>query len=107
MNSERQKREQEIERLMRGAGQSREPDAAFQEQLRKAASAIVEEETRRIEKMERVQQHKRSVSPTTGALWLLVLGAGLAFSVPTAGAALIVCGIAVMVWATFLKSSKK
>ena len=36
-----------------------------------------------------------------------VLGAGVAFSMPSLGAALILCAIAVFVWATFLRSSKK
>lgn len=93
---------------MRGAGLSREPDVAFQEQVRKAASAIVEEETSRIQKSERAEQRKRSIriSPATVGLWLLLLGAGLALYMPSLGAALIVCGIAAMVWAIFVKPSK-
>lgn len=107
MNSERQKREEEIERLTREAGQSRESDAAFQEKVRKAASAIVEEETRRIQKTERAERPKRSVSPATAGLWLLVLCVGLGFSMAGLEGALIVCGIAAIVWAIFLKSSRK
>ncbi|MEX0802917.1 MAG: hypothetical protein WD688_06330 [Candidatus Binatia bacterium] len=107
MNSERQKREEEIERLLRGAGLSREPDLGFQEEVRKAASAIVEENSSRVEKSERAELGKRRISPATVGLWLLVIGAGLAFSIPSLGAPLIVCGIAVIVWTTFLKPGKK
>jgi hypothetical protein len=106
MKSEREKREEEIERLMREAGLKREPDIAFQESIRKAAAAIVEEDAKKTEKSERVPR-SRSISPATVGLWLLVLGAGVAFSMPSLGAALILCGIAVFVWATFLKSPKK
>lgn len=106
MKSEREKRQEEVERLMREAGLKREPDIAFQEAIRKAAAAIVEEDAKKIEKSERVPRD-RSISPATAGLWVLVLGAGVAFSMPSLGAALILCGIAVFVWATFLKSSKK
>ena len=106
MKSEREKREEEVERLMREAGLKREPDIAFQEAIRKAAAAIVEEDAKKTEKSERAPR-SRSISPATAGLWLLVLGAGLAFSMPSLGAALILCGIALFVWATFLKSSNK
>jgi hypothetical protein len=106
MKSEREKREEEIERLMREAGRKREPDTAFQEQVRKAAAAIVEEDAKKLEKSERVPR-ARSITPNTIALWLLVLGAGVAFSIPALGAVLILSGVAVFVWATFLKSYKK
>jgi hypothetical protein len=106
MKSEREKREEEVERLMREAGLKREPDIAFQDAIRKAAAAIVEEDAKKIEKSERVPRN-RSISPATAGLWLLVLGAVVAFSLPSLGAALILCGIAVFVWATFLKSSQK
>ena|SRR5919108_6054295 len=106
MNSERQKREEEIERLTREAGQSQESDAAFQEKLRKAAAVIVEEETQRIQKTERVERPKRSVSPATVWPWLFVLGAGLAFSMAGLEGALIVCVIAAIVWVIFLKPSR-
>jgi hypothetical protein len=107
MNSERQKREEEIEKLMRGSDLSGERDIAFQEEIRKVASTIAEEEMRKIQKTERVERRKRSISPTTAGLWLLVLGAGLALSMPSLGAVIIVCAIAAIVWDTFLKSSKK
>ena len=106
MKSEREKREEEIERLMREAGLKREPDIAFQEAIKKAAAAIVEEDAKKLAKSERVPRDW-SISPTTAALWLLVLGAGVAFSMPSLGAALILCGIALFLWATFLRSSKK
>jgi hypothetical protein len=106
MKSEREKREEEVERLMREAGLKRAPDIAFQEAIKKAAVAIVEEDARKLAKTERAPRDW-SISPTTAGLWLLVIGAGVAFSMPSLGAALIVCGIAVFVWATFLRSSKK
>ena len=106
MKSEREKRQEEVERLMREAGLKREPDIAFQEAIKKAAAAIVEEDAKKLAKTERVARDW-SISPTTAALWLLVLGVGVAFSIPSLGAALILCGVAVFVWATFLKSSKK
>jgi hypothetical protein len=107
MNSERQKREEEIERLMQGTGLSRERDVAFQEEIKKVASAIAEQEARKIQKTERAERRKQPISPRTAGLWLLVLGAGLALSMPSLGAVIIVCAIAVIVWDTFVKSSKK
>ena len=106
MKSEREKREEEIERLMRQAGLKREPNIAFQEAIKKAAAAMVEEDAKKLAKTERVPRDW-SISPTIAGVWLLVLGAGVAFSLPSLGAALILCGIAVFVWATFLRSSKK
>ena len=106
MKSEREKREEEVERLMREAGLKREPDIAFQEAIKKAAAAIVEEDAKKLTETERVPRD-RSISPATAGIWLLVLGAGVSFSMPSLGAALILCGIAVFVWATFLRSSKK
>ncbi|MPZ78481.1 MAG: hypothetical protein GEU77_18415 [Deltaproteobacteria bacterium] len=107
MNSERQKREEEVERLLRGAGLNREADLGFQEEVRKAASAIVEEDASKVQKSERVKRAKPSISLATVGLWIFVIGAGLAFSIPSLGAPLIVCGIAVIVWTTFLKPDKK
>ncbi len=107
MNSERQKREKEIERLMQGTGVSQEADAAFQEEVRKAAAAMVEQETSRIQKSERTERRKRAISPATAGLWLLAIGAGLTFAMPILGEVLIVCGVAAIIWATFLKPSKK
>ena len=108
MNSERQKREEEIARLMRETGVSRESDVAFQEEIRKTAAALIEKETSRIQKSERAKRPKRSISPLTAGLWLLVLGAAaLVLSMPATGAALLLGGIAAIVWATVLKQSKK
>jgi Mg2+/citrate symporter len=107
MNSERQKRQEEIERIMREAGVSREGDVAFQEEVRKTAAAIIEKKASSIQKSERARRRKRSISPVTVAVWLLVLGAvGFIFSVPSLAAMLFLCGIAVIVWATFPKLSK-
>jgi Flp pilus assembly protein TadB len=104
MNSERQKREQEIERLVQGASLSREARVAFQEELRKTASAIFEEETRKLQKAEPVERPRRSVNPATAGLWLVVLGvAGFVFSMPGLGGVLLVCGIAAIAWDTVPK----
>jgi hypothetical protein len=107
MNSERQKRQEEIERIMREAGVSQEADVAFQEEVRKTAAAIIEKEASRIQKSDRARRPKRSISPVTAGVWLLVLGAvGFIFSVPSLAATLFLCGIAVIVWATFPKLFK-
>ena len=108
MNSERQKREEEIARLMRETGVSPESDVAFREEVRKTAAALIEEETSRIQKSERAKLPKWSINPLTAGVWLLVLGvAAFVLSMPAAGAALLLCGIAAIVWATVLKQSKK
>ena len=107
MNSERQKREKEIERLMRGTGLSPEQSVAFQEEIKKVASAIAEQETKKVRKTEQAERRKQPISLRTAGLGLLVLGAGFALSMPSLGAAIIICGIAAIVWDTFLKSSKK
>jgi hypothetical protein len=108
MNSERQKREEEIARLMRETGVNREVDVAFREEIRKTAAAIIERETDRIQKSELVKPSRRFINPLTAGLWLLVLaGAAFVFSMPALGAALLVCGIAALVWPTVLKQVKK
>jgi hypothetical protein len=65
----------------------------------------VEEEAQRIEKEERSKRRKLAINPKTAGVWLIALGAGLAFSMPSAGAALLLCGIAVIVWAAFVNRS--
>ena len=107
MNSRRRKREEEIERLTREAGLDREPDVAFQEEVRRTASAILEKEALKIKTTERVEKPKRSINPATGGWWVLVIGAAVSLSIPSVGAVLILCGIAAIVWASYLKSSKK
>ena len=107
MNSDRQKREEEIERLLREAGLGKEPDIAFQEEVRKTTSAILEKETAKVQKAEHPKWQKRAFNPTTIGLWLLVLGAGVAMSTPSLGTMLILCGIGAIAWGTFLKSSQK
>jgi Flp pilus assembly protein TadB len=107
MNSERQKRQAEIERIMRQAGTNRETDIAFQEEVRKTAATIIEKEASRTQKREQARRRKRSISPVTAGVWILVLGAvGFIFSVPALAAMLFLCGIALIVWATFPKLSK-
>jgi hypothetical protein len=98
MKSDRQKREEEIERLLRGEGLSREPDLAFREKVRDAASAIIQEDAGRTEKRERAMRRGLAVTPRTAGLWLLVAGAALSFAVPLAGGLLILGGIAAIVW---------
>jgi hypothetical protein len=108
MNSERQKREEEIARLVRETGVNREADVAFREEIRKTAAAIIEKETIRIQESEPAKPSKRLINPLTAGLWFLVLaGAAFVFSMPAAGAALLVCGIAAIVWPTVLKQAKK
>lgn len=108
MNSERQKREQEIEKLIQGTTLSREAEVEFQEKIRKTASAIFEEETRKIQKNERAERPKQSINVATAGLWLIVLGvAGFVFWMPALGGAAVVCGIAAIVWDTFLKPANK
>jgi len=92
---------------MRETGVSREGDVAFQEEVRKTAAAIIEKKASSIQNSERARRRKRSISPVTVAVWLLVLGAvGFIFSVPSLAVMLFLCGIAVIVWATFPKLSK-
>ena len=107
MNPERQKRQEEIERIIREAGVSREADVAFQEEVRKTAAAIIEKEASRIQKSKRARRRKRSISPVTAGVWLLVLGAvGFIFSVPDLAAILFLCGIVVIAGAIFPSLSK-
>jgi hypothetical protein len=108
MNSEREKREEEIKRLMQRPSVSQEADVAFQEELKKAAAVIFEEETKRIEKNEQAEQRKRPLNPLATGIWLFLLGAAaFVFSMPLPGAVLFLCGAAAIVWATVLKRSKK
>ena len=107
MNSDRRKREEEIERLVREAKLDQEPDIAFQEEVRQTASAILEKETEKVQKTESPKWRKRAINPTTIGLWLLVLGGGFALSTPSLGAMVIVCAIGFIAWGLFLKSSQK
>jgi predicted phage tail protein len=108
MNSERQKREQEIEKLIQGTTLSRDAEIEFQEKIRKTASAIFEEETRKILKNERTERPKRSISAATAGLWSIVLGvAAFVFWMPALGAAAILAGIAAIVWDFFLNPANQ
>ena len=93
---------------MRGASVSQEADVAFQEELKKAAATIFEEETKKVQKNEQAEQRKRPLNPLTAGLWLCLLGgAAFVFSMPIPGAVLFLCGAAAIVRATVLKRSKK
>ena len=108
MNSERQKREQEIEKLIQGTTLSRDAEAEFQEKIRKTASAIFEEETRKIQKNERAERPKRPINVATAGLWLIVLGvAGFVFWMPALGGAAVIGGIAAIVWDLCLNPAKQ
>ncbi|HXV80519.1 MAG TPA: hypothetical protein VEG60_11620 [Candidatus Binatia bacterium] len=107
MNSEREKREQEIERIMSELGRNRESDVAFQEEIKKTAAAMIEKETVQIEKGDRAERPKRPINPVTVGGWLLLLGAAaLVFSMPNLGGVLLLCGLIVIVWATISRLSK-
>jgi hypothetical protein len=108
MNSERQKREREVQRLIEGAGLSRDAEVEFQEEVKKTAAAIFEHETRKLQKNEPAERPKRFVNAATAGLWLIVLGvAGFVFWMPTFGAAAAVCGTAAIVWDFFLNPAKQ
>src|ERR1043166_6935105 len=108
MDSERKKREREIERVMRGGGLTREAEVAFQEEVRKTAAALFEEETRRIQQTERVPRPKRTISIASVGLWLIVLAvAAFVFSMPGAGAVILLGGIGAILWDMVFKPSFK
>jgi Flp pilus assembly protein TadB len=108
MSSERQKRQQEIEKLMQSTASSREAEIEFQEEIRKTASSIFAEETRKLQRTERVERPKRSINVATVGLWLIVLGvAGFVFWMPAAGTVAIISGIGAIIWDMFLKPDKK
>jgi hypothetical protein len=107
MNSERQKRQEEVERILREAGESHEADVAFQEEVRRTAAAIIEKEASRIQKNEQAERRKRPINPFTAGVWLLVVGAAAyILSMPSLATVLFLCAIALIAWVTFLKPSK-
>lgn len=108
MDSERQKRQKEIDRLIQGTALSREAEFEFQEEIRKTSSSIFEAETRKLQKTERAEKPKRSINLATVGLWLIVAGvAGFVFWMPALGALALISGIAAIVWQTFLKPGNK
>lgn len=111
MKKDREKRDQEAQRLIHGAGVSRDAEVEFQEKIRKTASAIFEEETRKLQKTERGERGgrpKHSINVATVGLWLIVLGvAGFVFWMPALGGIAIVCGSAAIIWEFFLKPASK
>ena len=108
MKKEREKRNQEVQRRIHGSGISRDAEVEFQEKIRKTASAIFEEETRKLQEAERVQRPKRSINMATLGLWLIVVGvAGFVFWMPAFGGGAIAFGIAAIVWEIFLKPASK
>ena len=107
MNSERQKRQEEVERILREAGKSREADVAFQEEVRRTAATIIEKEASRIQKSEPAKRRKRSINPVTAGVWLLVFGAAaFILSMPSLATVFFLCAIALIAWVTFSKFSK-
>jgi hypothetical protein len=107
MNSERQKREEEIARILREPGLSGGTDLAFQQEIKKAADAIIEQETSRIQKTERAEGRKLTINTRTAGLALLIAGAAVSLFMPTVGAVLLLCAIAGILWATVMKPPKK
>jgi hypothetical protein len=108
MKKEREKRDRELQRLIHGPGVSREAEVEFQEEIRKTAAAIFEQETRKLQQTERVERPKRSINMATVGLWLIVLGvAGFVFWMPAFGGGAIAFGIAAIVWEIFLKPASK
>jgi len=108
MDSERQKREQEIERLIQGADLNPEAGVQFQEEIKKTASAIFEKETRKLQESEQPKRRKWSVHIVTLGLWMIAVGvAGFVFDMPLLGAAALACGIAAILWDWIPKPSKK
>lgn len=106
MKSQRQKRQAEIEKIMRESDARLDPDIAFQDEVRRTAAAIIEREASRIQKSERFRRRKKSITPLTAGVWLLMLGAvGFIFSVPGLAAVFFLCGIAGIAWATFSRVS--
>ena len=104
MNPERQKRQKEVERFLRQLDENHEADVAFQEEVRRTAAALIEQEAARIQKHEQVRRRKRSITPVTIGIWLLVLGAAaFIVSMPGLATAFFVCGIAGIAWPTFSK----
>ena len=103
MDSERRKREKEVERLVSGISVSRESEAAFREEVRKAASELFQKETRRIEQDERSAPPRARKSPRlrTWGVGLLVIGAlTIVVEMPGLGGLLFVLGIAAFLWDT-------
>lgn len=107
MNSERKKRQEEVERLLRGEGLTPEADLEFQEEVRKAAAAIVQESAVRVADGETAQRRQRSLNAAATGPWLLAVGVALSFFLPALGALLIFCGIAAIAWGIFHKRRTK
>jgi hypothetical protein len=104
MNSERQKRQKEVERFLRETDKNHEADVAFQEEVRRTAAAIIEKEAGRFQEKERARRRKRSITPVAVGVWLLVLGAAaFIVSMPGLATAFFLCGIAGVAWPTFSK----
>jgi len=103
MDSERRKREKEIERLVSGMETSRDSEAAFREDVRKAAAELFQRETRRIEQDERPTQRPRRKAPRlrTWGIGLIVTGAiAVVLEVPALGGLLVVAGVVAFLWDT-------
>ena len=106
MDSERRKREKEVERLLSGISISRESEAAFREEVRKTASELFQKETRRVEQDERPAIPRKSKSPRS-KIWgigLIVGGAvAILLEIPALGGLLFVLGLGVFFWDTLAR----
>lgn len=93
---------------MQGAVLNPEAEVQFQEEIKKTASAMFEQETRKLQENERPKRRKWSVNIATIGLWMIALAvAGFVFHMPALGATALVCGIAAIIWDIVLKPSQK
>ncbi len=107
MNSERQKREEEIARIIANSTARRNTDLGFQEEVRKAAAENINRETSRIEKTERAEGRKLTINVKTAGVALLIVGAGVSLFMPGVGAVLLLGTIAGIAWISLTKRRQK
>jgi hypothetical protein len=103
MDSKRQKREKEIERLVSGAPISRESEAAFREEVRKTAAELFQKETHRIQEDERpaAPRTKKARPLRTWGIGLIVAGAAaVVLEILPLGGLLIFLGVGALFWSS-------